>query len=77
MAKTIDLTAAMSETKAANFARAIDRDPKAVRGFLRRLGFRASETPVLTEEVQLACIKHFHGEEAVPAPSKGKKKAKA
>lgn len=77
MAKGQDFTAALAETRSSNFARAIGIDEKKLRSYLRRIGHRSSEVPVLPREVQLQAIEHFHGEDAVPADKPKGKKAKA
>lgn len=71
----IDFKAAMGETKAASFARAIEVDPKRLRSYLRNsLKVNVSKGDELTNEVKTSLIEHFHGEDAVKA--KGKKASK-
>lgn len=76
MAETIDFTAAMKETKAASFARAIAVDPKRLRSYLRgTLKIRVSAGDELTADAKRSLITHFHGDEAL-ASAKGKKAKK-
>lgn len=72
MTNAIDFKAAMSETRPAGFAKAINVDPKRLRSYLRgSLKVRVSDGDAFTDEAKQALITHFHGEEA--APVKGKK----
>lgn len=75
MTNATDFSTAMSETKPAGFARAINVDPVQLRGYLRRvLKIRVSDGDAFTDEAKTALIKHYHGEEAVAAPKAKKAK---
>lgn len=76
MATAIDFQAAMKETKASSFARAISVDPKRLRSYLRNtLKVRVSDGDEFSNDAKTALITHFHGEDALAPKGKRTKAA--